>query len=239
MERQLGTLCAGLLERGYSVTVIARRCELPADPRLRFIRVRGPRRPFSLAYPAFFMIGSLAVSRWRNGLLHTTGAVVVNRADVSTVHFCHYGFQAAGGSERMSRSGFSYRINAAVAAWMSRVAERLCYRPTRTHHLVAVSAGVKRELEGFFPVTDGGVSVIPNGVDAGAFAPDPQSRAETRTRLGLTDVDLVALFVGGDWERKGLRFAIEGVAGAEGWHLIVVGQGERGEPPRACLTVQR
>ena len=226
MERQLAELCSGLLERGHRVTVIARRCELPPHAGLRSIRVRVPRRPFSLSYPAFFLVGSLAVHRWRDGLLHTTGAVVGNRADVSTVHFCHHGFRDAGGAPRMSHPGPTYRLNAAVVARMSRTAERFCYRPARTRRLVAVSSGVARELEKFFPGARRGVTVIPNGVDAVAFAPDAQVRAETRARLGLAEEDLVALFVGGDWERKGLRFAIEGVAGAEGWHLLVIGQGD-------------
>jgi UDP-glucose:(heptosyl)LPS alpha-1,3-glucosyltransferase len=68
--------------------------------------------------------------------------------------------------------------------------------------------------------------VIPNGVDAERFAPDQQARAETRARLKLSDDDLVAVFVGSEWDRKGLRFAIEGVAQAHGWHLLVVGDGD-------------
>src|SRR5438445_10564531 len=74
MERQLGELVTGLLERGHRVTVVARRCELPPHTHLRWIRVRGPARPFALAYPWFFLIGSLLVWRRRQGLLHPTGA---------------------------------------------------------------------------------------------------------------------------------------------------------------------
>lgn len=226
MERQLGELCGGLLARGYQVVVIARRCELAPHPRLRWIRVRVPRRPFSLAYAAFFAAGSLAVRRHRTGVLHTTGAVVFNRADVSTVHFCHHGFSAAGGAPQTARPSWGHRLNAAAAAWMSRTAERFCFRRGRTRRLVAVSGGVARELERFLPDQRGAVAVIPNGVDRARFAPGRDARAAARERLGLAAGDLVALFVGGDWERKGLRFAIEGVADADGWHLVVVGRGD-------------
>jgi glycosyltransferase involved in cell wall biosynthesis len=226
MERQLAELCSGLLTRGHPVTVIARQCALPAHPLLRSIRVRAPRRPFSLAYPAFAVLASLAVRRWRDGVLHTTGALVLNRADVSTVHFCHHGFRAAGGTTRMSRSTASYRLNARLAEWMSLAAERFCYRRTRTRRLVTVSGGVARELEEHLSVAPASVTVIPNGVDADEFAPDPQARAETRERLGISRDDLVAIFVGGEWERKGLRVAIEGVARADGWRLLVVGAGD-------------
>jgi len=36
----------------------------------------------------------------------------------------------------------------------------------------------------------------------------------------------VALFVGGEWERKGLRFALEAVGKTPAWHLAVVGKGD-------------
>lgn len=126
----------------------------------------------------------------------------------------------------MSRSRFAYRLNALVGAWMSRAGERFCYRPGYTRHLVAVSGGVARELQEFFAVKAEDVTVIPNGVDRAVFAPDPRSRAEIRARLGLADGDLAAIFVGGDWERKGLRFAVEGVARTPDWHLLVVGRGD-------------
>lgn len=226
MERQLDELCTGLLERGHRVTVVARRCETAPHPRLRWIRVRGPRRPFSLAYPVFFLLGSLAVHRHRDGLLHTTGAVVGNRADLSTVHYCHHGARAAVGAPRTSRPSLLFRVNGAASAWMSLVAERFCFRPSRTRCLVTVSDGVARELERFFPRRADAVVVIPNGVDRVRFAPDPPARAEVRAKLGLAGDALVALFVGGDWERKGLRFAIEGVAGTDDWHLVVVGHGD-------------
>jgi glycosyltransferase involved in cell wall biosynthesis len=226
MERQLGELCGGLLARGHRVVVIARSCGLPAHPGLYWTRVRVPRRPFSLAYPAFFIAGSLAVRRHREGLLHTTGAVICNRADVSTVHFCHHGFRAASGTPQTSRRALPYRVNAGLCAWMSRRAERCCFAARRTRRLVAVSDGVAGELGRFFARRGDAAIVIPNGVDRTAFGPDPQARADVRAGLDLAGDDLVALFVGGDWDRKGLRYAIEGVARADGWHLLVVGQGD-------------
>jgi glycosyltransferase involved in cell wall biosynthesis len=232
MERQLAELCTGLLARGHRVTVIARRCELPAHPRLRWVRVRAPRRPFSLAYPVFALLGSLAVARRRDGILHTTGALVVNRADVSTVHFCHHGFRAAVGTARVSRSRVSYRLNAALSEWMSCVAERFCYRAGRTTRLVPVSHGVARELTELLSVTSARITVIPNGVDPAEFAPDRRAREETRTSLELAADDLVAVFVGGEWERKGLSVAIEGIARADGWHLLVLGGGDEASHAR-------
>ena len=225
MERQLGELVRGLLARGYRVAVVARSCELPPQPELRWHRIRGPRRPFPLWYAWFFVLGSLAVRRHARGLVHTTGALVFSRADLSTVHFCHRAFAARPDASRAGGRSLQYRLNAAIAGWMSRVAERYCYRPAITLRLVAVSNGVAGELHDFFPGSS--VSVIPNGVDTAAFAPDRAARAQVRSELGVTDEALVALFVGGEWERKGLRYAMEALTRAPGWQLVVVGRGDR------------
>jgi glycosyltransferase involved in cell wall biosynthesis len=242
MERQLAELATGLLARGGEVIVVARRCELPAHPRLRWVRVRGPRRPFSLWYPWFFLFGSLAVWRARRGLVHTTGALVLNRADVSTVHFCHRAFHARARVGRASGSSPFYRLNARLAGAMSRLAERYCYRPSRSRRLIAVSQGVAKELAEFFPSMSGAVEVIPNGVDRGVFTPDADARSRLRAEWGIGEGELVALFVGGEWERKGLRHAIEALSGAPAWHLVVVGSGDQqsyGELARRLGVEQR
>ena len=226
MERQLGVLVTGLLDRGHEVTVVAGACALGERQRLRWVRVPGPRRPFSLWYAWFFLLGSLVAWRRRDGILHTTGAVVFNRADVSTVHFCHRAFHSRRPPTRARNRSAAYLLNAWASGLMSRAAERLCYRPRATRRLVAVSQGVAGELREHFPSMAGRVEVIPNGVDHSAFAPDAHERARLRASWGMGEGELVALFVGGDWQRKGLNYAIEGVAKAPGWHLVVVGPGD-------------
>ncbi len=69
----LSELILGLRERGVQVTVIARTCELPAGSGVRFHRVRGPGRPFLLAYPWFLLAASLVVARRARGVLQVTG----------------------------------------------------------------------------------------------------------------------------------------------------------------------
>jgi glycosyltransferase involved in cell wall biosynthesis len=228
MQQQLASIVTGLLERGRRVTIVARECSLPPHPRLRWVRIPGPARPFSIAYPWFFLLGSLAVRRHRNGFLHTTGAVVANRADASTAHFCHRAFHVRESVQRASRRGFGYRLNAWVATCMSRLAESYCYRPSRTRRLVAVSSGVAAELRRFYPAMAGSIDVVPNGVDRNAFRPREDIRRRMRADLGLANGDLMALFVGGEWPRKGLRFAIDAIARVPDWRLVVLGAGDAG-----------
>ena len=68
--------------------------------------------------------------------------------------------------------------------------------------------------------------VIPNGVDAEQFAPDSRARARSRAEHRIGASVLLAVFLGGDWERKGLAPAIGALALAPDWSLLVVGPGD-------------
>lgn len=58
----------------------------------------------------------------------------------------------------------------------------------------------------------------------------PELRQEFRSHYGLSPEARVAVFVGHDFRRKGLRWAIEALAQArEPWHLLVVGLGKARE----------
>jgi glycosyltransferase involved in cell wall biosynthesis len=226
MERHTEQLITRLLDAGRRVTVVARTCKLEPRPSLQFVRVRTPRRPFSLAYPAFFLVGSLLAARRGPALLHTTGAIVANRTDVCTVHYCHRFADRRIGRPRISRENAVYRLNGRLAAVMSHVAESWCYRPGRARVLCAVSGGVAAELVECFPAMTARVRTIPNGVDPTRFCPDAVARGEVRAELGIDEHTALALFVGGDWERKGLPYAIDALAHAPEWQLAVAGPGD-------------
>jgi UDP-glucose:(heptosyl)LPS alpha-1,3-glucosyltransferase len=226
MERVLLELIKGLVAAGDRVTVIARTCDAPGLG-IVFHRVPGPSRPFVIAYPWFFIAAGLILRRHRDGLVQTTGAIVANRVDITSVHFCHRGFESKVGIPRASRSGLLFHFHARLAAAMARIGERLCYRPSRVSHVVAVSRGVAEELRDHYPAIADAIVVIPNGVDVDRFAPSPVRRALTRSKLGLPNDALVALFVGGDWERKGLALAIDALAESPRWTLLIAGSGDQ------------
>ncbi len=166
MERQLAELAVGLSERGHPVTVIARKCVLPAGSGVEFHRVRGPSRPFLLAYPWFALAGSLAVRRRRRGLVQSTGAIVVNRVDSVAIHCCHQAYTAKPG-----RPGRAYALYGQAVGAVKRVSERLSVRRNRDAWFVCVSDGVAEEVRNSFPAVAAHVSTIHNGVDTAEFAP--------------------------------------------------------------------
>ena len=188
-----------------------------------------PLRPMPLRFTLFFLAAGLRLACERFDLVCTVGAIVPNRADVVSVHYCHHGFRQATGRLAPEDASVFRRLNTGIGRALALAAERWCYRVGRSRCLTAVSEGLERELRLNFPGMP--VVVVPNGVDANRFAPAPQSRVRVRSEYGAGSNDLVALFVGGNWDLKGLAVAIDGLAqaraaGADRLELWVVGRGD-------------
>ena len=226
MELQLAELVRGLTAAGDRVTVIARTLNVPDGP-LSFHRVRGPSRPFIVAYPWFALIGSLTVRRHRRGIVQATGAIVLNRVDFVAIHFCH---RALGRQSRVRAASHDtrlFRLHARLARLLARFGERVCLRPSRTGGIIAVSSGVASEVRSLYPDLADRVTVIANGVDRMRFSPgSPSAHLAARSRFDLPTTRPCALFVGGDWDRKGLAPAIRALADVDDWHLVVAGRGD-------------
>lgn len=102
--------------------------------------------------------------------------------------------------------------------------DRIRYRG-RTHRVVvALSRAEADDLVRTYGRVRARLEVIPNGVDLDRFRPpSPTERTAARTRLGLGEEERVALFIGHEFDRKGLTFAIRGLRHAEGVLLLIVG----------------
>jgi glycosyltransferase involved in cell wall biosynthesis len=157
------------------------------------------------------------------------GAVVPNDADLVSVHHCHAGFRK--GTGRLAPDGAPplRRLNTALDRAIALAAERWCYRRGRTALLAAVSGGVERELSSSFAGIP--IALTPNGVDLERFEPHAEVRTLLRREHGVDEQEIIALFVGGNWDLKGLAVAIEGLAcarrGTPTVRLWVVGAGDR------------
>jgi glycosyltransferase involved in cell wall biosynthesis len=227
MERALSELVRHGHERVEFVVVAS---ELQEDLRAlaRWERVRVPARPFPLRFAAFQARAGAVLRRTRADLVHTMGAIVPNRVDVAAVQFCHAAYLADQDLSWTAELPPLRRLNTTAHWRVALAAERWSYRPGRLRLFTPASEGVRRELARHFP---GIPSVVaPNGVDTDRFRPDAEARARVRDELGVPPGAVLALFVGGDWKRKGLSVAIEGVgiarrAGAD-VRLCVVGPGD-------------
>jgi glycosyltransferase involved in cell wall biosynthesis/GT2 family glycosyltransferase len=236
MERALAELVRRA-DRRVAFTVVS--SHLATDLRSRVVRwkrVPVPRRPFPLRFAAFYVLASLRLRRRRGQLVHSCGAIVPNRVDVATVHLCHAGLVAATGGLAPRDGSLLRRLNTALTRAIGVLTERWTYRRHRAQALAVVSPELRQEVSTHYAAVP--VVLTPNGVDLGRFRPDPEVRAGVRARHGVAGNETVALFVGGDWARKGLRVAIEALADAVragvATRLWVVGPGD--EPRYRALA---
>ncbi len=144
--------------------------------------------------------------------------------------------------------GWDYRLYDEFSSFM----EGRCYRLPLSKVVIAISQNVKDDLIREFSIPDEGIVIIPNGVDTDRFHPhnQPLYRHQVRHYLGLDEEDIVALFVGNYWERKGLRSCIQTVRSypEPRLKLLVVGEGDPGafatpqemlDPHRKVVFVNR
>ncbi|KAA0017903.1 glycosyltransferase family 4 protein [Salinicola corii] len=95
--------------------------------------------------------------------------------------------------------------------------------------IVCFSDREKLELLEVYPKIKSEVAVIPNGIDLDIYRPGPpQDNCNLRLSFGLGLEDLCLVFVGHEFDRKGLKFVIEALALLPNHvKLVVVGGGSQ------------
>lgn len=231
MEKHLEELIARLKGR-YELTVLASTFRIQDQSGVRFIRVPVIRRPFPLMILMFSLYATWRLF-WlrRDSIIHTTGAITLNRVDVSTVHFCHAGYLRTVASEARSYDSWLHSMNAFISLRMKLWLERHCYAPDRTHRIVAVSNHIAQEVSTCYNYPAQNINVISNGVDSERFRPaSAAEKHRLRVQRQLPSDGTYLIFTGGDWGRKGLRHALEAFnqLGADypALHVLVVGRGD-------------
>ncbi len=227
MERAFAELVRRLVP-DYKIIVVSARLDKNLRSLVEWRRVPTPPRPLALKFPWFFLAGAVRLARIDADIVHVLGAIVPTRADVACVQFCHAGFIRVQGGLSPPDSPAMRRINTTITRWFALHAERWSYKSGRLSTFAAVSTGVAQELSVHYPTVP--IAITPNGVDVQRYRPDNENRRRVRTSNCVTDEMFVALFVGGDWGRKGLAIAIDAVAEARRAgapvNLWVVGRGD-------------
>lgn len=89
--------------------------------------------------------------------------------------------------------------------------EKKSFQPGSYKKIVCISQMVKNDIQRYYDVPDEDLEVIYNTVDPVRFHPDNKKkyREEVRKRFNLNEEEIILLFVGSGFERKGLRYAID------------------------------
>lgn len=128
-----------------------------------------------------------------------------------------------------------------VTAWI----EWRLLRNTSCQWLLPVSTLAAEQFLRDFPEIENRLRVIPPGIDLKRFHPDHReaTRRRTREQLGINPSDLVILFVGMNFELKGLKTLIIAIARAKtkangrSIRLVVVGKGNQSRYKKLAATM--
>lgn len=126
--------------------------------------------------------------------------------------------------ERKSAFRTWLKIFTAPTVWAYLRLEKLHSRLAPGRFWIADSEMVKREVQHYYPIPDDRFFVAHSGVDQ-PEANAAEQRAEWRRKLGFRDNQVVALFVGSEFRRKGLPTLLEAMAllKDKAPHLVIVG----------------
>jgi UDP-glucose:(heptosyl)LPS alpha-1,3-glucosyltransferase len=110
------------------------------------------------------------------------------------------------------------------------VLEKRIFENGECKKIIAISEMVKRDILKHYQIPEDRVMVVYNGVDLDRFNPSRRnsSRNELRQQLRISDEEVIILFVGSGFERKGLEYLIKSVQYIEqkNWKLVLVGKGK-------------
>jgi UDP-glucose:(heptosyl)LPS alpha-1,3-glucosyltransferase len=90
--------------------------------------------------------------------------------------------------------------------------EKYNYKKGHYKKIISISNYMKSQLIDYYNVPSEDIVVIPNGIDCDKFKPDDSVRWSTRKMLNLDDDDILLLFSGNDFDKKGLKYLINAIS---------------------------
>jgi len=237
-------VAAALIERlceDHQVSVFSHTIEGIDLSKIKYYRVPAVTRPNFLAYITFLISSTiiltvLSLLRKRDfDIIHSSGYGCAFSANVITSHFCEregHRLEKSNIIEMPHKSvlqklqALDHRIYRRVVAFV----EGLVFGHNSHKACIVVSQSMKREFVCHYGDVAESIIVIPNGVDLKMFTPAnrPLYRDRIRQRHGISCSDLVLMFAGGDWERKGVSYTIEAFSllPLTDVKLLIVGSGD-------------
>ncbi len=172
-------------------------------PWLTRIPTRGAMRHLGrlLVVPLFTAAVTLALRKHRDAVIVSHGDSLTG--DVLVVHAVN----AVSLDEKKRSGNWTWLLNP-IHLWVA-LRDRFMIGGRRYRKYVAVSPRVAAELETYYNVPPQLIAVIPNGIDLGKFKPNPAAGQAIRDEFGIPHEARLLLFVGHEFGRKGLAFAIE------------------------------
>ena len=217
-ERYAFEVTRRLLDKGHAVDLYARTVDMQHAAGLGIHHVlKGSRVSSVLDSVTFARETSRMLKAKKYDVIHSHERGYAQ--DILTIHTFSY----RGSMSKYPLLKMIHRVylspRSALYLWLEN-------RQMKSPWLIAVSDTIKRDILEFYP-NSRRITVIPPGVDTEKFNPNSvlEQRERIRKEKNVADDEMVVLFVGSEFRRKGLDRLITALR--PGMRLFVVGEGER------------
>ena len=213
--RAVNEVAEGLARRGHDVHLFARKAEDLDLQAVKWHPVPGPQWPEIADFWSYHVAVNRQLRQHDFDIVHSIGPNTL-RANVVTIQNIqpakmeilkrHAPDEKISPLRRLTRSLYLHQTTAA---------EKKLYTARPGHRppmFLPVSRGVESELRRYYDIGDAPVRIVPNAADTSIFRPlPPEEREKWRREHGYESADVVSLFSGGEWARKGLDLAIKAI----------------------------
>jgi glycosyltransferase involved in cell wall biosynthesis len=214
--RAVNEVAEKLADRGHEVHLFARKAEDLDLNKIRWHKVPGIGWPEVADFLTYHVKVNRTIPRRYFDIIHSIGCNTL-RANVITIQNIQPAkkkiLDRLGSLEKVSPLRQTTR---ALYLRVTSNAEYKLYthRPGKRPPLfLPVSRGVERELREHYDIGPAPVKIVPNAADLEIFKPISEAdRLAWRRENGLGAEDVVIIFAGGEWVRKGLDLAIRALA---------------------------
>jgi len=218
--RAVNEVAERLARRGHEVHLYARRAEDLDLTLVQWHPVQGISRPEVADFWTYHVRTNALLRHHDFDIIHSIGPNTL-RANVVTIQ----NIQPAK-SRILDQFSQDEKISPLrrLTRWLylrtTSAAEKKLYTRQPPPLFLPVSRGVEQELRHHYAISNAPVHIVPNAADTAIFHPITETERQSwRTTNGFAPQDVIAIFSGGEWARKGLDFAIQGLARSQSENL--------------------
>jgi len=226
-ERYAAEVTQRLLNKGHSIDLYARVADEELSAGMNLHRVPNKFRFSSVLNSLSFALETARMLRGKKyDVIHSHERGYMQ--DILTIHTFSY----KGGTKKYS---LLKKIDHVYLSPRSGLYLWLEHKQMDTPWLVAVSVAIKDDIQKYYN-RNKGVFIISPGVDTDWFHPTwvRNCREEIRREERLPEDEMVVLFVGSEFRRKGLDHLIPAIS--KRMRLLILGRGEREDHYRRLVS---
>jgi glycosyltransferase involved in cell wall biosynthesis len=197
----------------HEVHLFARRAEEIDLTRIKWHRMPGVSWPALVDFTSYYALAKFAISKRCFDIVHSIGinAMAANAITIQNIQPAKS--QAFSQQSEQSRISVARKLSRRLYLQTTTAIERKAYTYRPLHNpplFLPVSRGVEKELRSHYDIGPAPVKIIPNAADTKIFKPrNAVERENWRRANGFHPKDIILVFAGGEWARKGLDIAIQ------------------------------